>query len=66
MKDLIEALQIFLKYSDLPSPTYCRFDTLYVIGVEDVSDSDRRRLGELGFHWDDREWTWQSFRFGSA
>lgn len=66
MKDLIEALNIFLKYKDLRWPTSCEHDELYIMGVtgEEVSEEDRKRLYELGFIC--VEGAWMSVRFGSA
>jgi len=70
MKDLIEALTIFLKYTgDEYSPTHCEHDVLYVApGLEEdkVSEEDKVRLKELGFQWMDDGDCWGSFRFGSA
>jgi hypothetical protein len=68
MKDLIEALTIFLKYKDRPYPTGCEHDVLYVYGItkDEVSAEDQARLEELGFHWDAHDDNWQSFKYGSA
>jgi hypothetical protein len=69
MKDLIEALQIFLKYGDPRNPTHCEHDVMLVcIDPKLVSDEDKARLKELGF-FVGREFgdeAFQSFRFGSA
>lgn len=71
MKDLIEALNIFLKYQDEHWPTRCEHDVLCVVGIteEEVSEDDKRRLNELGFFFlEDAagEPGWGSFRFGIA
>lgn len=68
LKDLIEALQIFLKYSDEEYPTHCEHDVLMVIGIDEdqVSEEDKARLDELGFFWSDEHDCWSSFKFGSA
>lgn len=70
MKDLIEALQIFLKYGDPYSPTHCEHDVLTIVGISpnDVSDEDKARLDELGFIVGNEygEDEFMSFRFGSA
>lgn len=71
MKDLIEALTIFLKYKNLEWPTYCEHDVLYIMEVteEEVSEEDKKRLGELGFRFSensDAGPTWLSFKYGSA
>lgn len=71
MKDLIEALQIFLKYKDEEWPVHCEHDILCIMGVtyEEVSEEDRKRLDELSFVWlEDAcgEPGWASYRFGSA
>lgn len=51
MKELIEALQIFLKYKDEKYPFHCEHDELTVCGYDEVefSEADLRRLSELGF-----------------
>jgi len=70
MEDLIEALQIFLKYANEDySPVNCSHDQLYVgcgINFEDVSEEDVKRLDELGFFWSDEDDGFISFRFGSC
>ena len=68
MKELIEALQIFLKYGNPSCPTYCEHDVLYICGIspEDVSEEDKKRLDELGFFEDELEDGFQSFKYGSA
>lgn len=66
MKDLIEALTIFLKYGNPDCPTHCEHDELYVmIDYADVSDEDKARLAELGFR-ENNLGMFSSFRFGSA
>lgn len=52
MKDLIEALQIMMKYcGDDLYPTHCEDDTLCFpnIDYDAVSDEDKKRLEKLGF-----------------
>lgn len=51
MKDLIEALNIFLKYGDVKYPFHCEHDILHVHGYEPeiFSEEDKDRLEELGF-----------------
>lgn len=50
MEELIEALQIFLKYDNPSYPTHCEHDYLYVdIHPDKVSEEDKKRLDELGF-----------------
>ena len=68
MKDLIEALNIFLKYTDTRYPTHCSHDQLSIMEVEegDVSKEDIQRLDELGFFWSESDDCFISFRFGSA
>lgn len=66
MRDLIEALQIFLKYGDPFTPTHCEHDEMFVmIDPDTVSQADRMRLEELSFTPAD-DGTFSSFRFGSA
>ena len=67
MEDLIEALQIFLKYENPHSPTNCAHDELTVcIEAEKVSADDKKRLEELGFHHFEGDDCFKSFRFGSC
>ena len=67
MSDLIKALQIFLKYSDPRNPTNCSHDE-FVVCVEPavVSEEDRKKLHKLGFHANEEEEHFYSFRFGSC
>lgn len=51
MKDLIEALQILLKYGNPAYPTHCEHDELTIHGYdpEKFSEEDKQRLQQLGF-----------------
>lgn len=72
MTDLIEALQIFLKYWDPVCPFNCSHDVLYVnIDPKLVTDEkDLARLEELGFFSgegsSDYEGGFYSYRYGSC
>jgi len=69
MKNLIEALQIFAKYTDTKYPTWCRHDELHVaVNYELVSDKDIDRLAELGFMTtdEDGEKEFYSFHYGNC
>lgn len=70
MTDLIEALQILLKYGNPNCPTHCEHDVLMICGIEpqDVSDEDKEKLEELGFFVSDEygEEMFKSFKFGSC
>lgn len=64
---LIEALQIFLKYGNPEWPTHCEHDVLTVdIRPELVSDEDIEKLNELGFHVNEDDDDFQSYKFGSC
>jgi len=66
MKELIEALQIFLKYSNEKYPTSCEHDEMYVhVSPSIVSGADKERLEELGFEPTDID-NFVSNKFGSA
>lgn len=67
MAELIEALQIFLKYGDVSYPFHCEHDVLTICGYDAdvVSKTDKARLDELGFFVGDFD-SFQSYRFGSA
>lgn len=72
MKELIEALTIFLKYKDVVTPTHCEHDVLQVMAIteDEVSEEDRKRLGELHFIWSKTgnggDGCWVSYWYGSA
>ena len=74
MSDLIEALQILLKYGNPEYPTHCEHEELTInpeIYYGDVSPEDRKRLEELGFFigyldGEESESVFQSFRFGGC
>ena len=70
MDDLIEALQIFRKYTDTKYPTNCSHDEMAIMEVEPsgVCKEDVERLDELGFFIseDGDDSYFMSFRFGSA
>lgn len=68
MKDLIKALQIFLKYADAYSPTFCNYDEFCIahINPNDVSKKDKADLEKLGFLVDEEEERFMSFRYGSS
>jgi len=64
MKDLIEALPIFLKYGNPASPTNCQHDELWVdVSPELVSEEDLKKLDK--FFPDDDE-GFSSFRSESC
>lgn len=67
MKDLIEALQILLKYGNPIHPTRCEHDEMAVdIDPSLVSEEDIKELDDLGFFPDEDESDFKSFRFGSC
>ncbi|WP_455621602.1 hypothetical protein [Parabacteroides sp.] len=67
MKDLIEALTIFLKYGDPKYPTCCEREELHVnINPNKVSEEDKNRLDELDFFVNEELDCFSSFRFGSC
>lgn len=51
MRDLIEALAIFMKYSDAKHPSTCEHDMFFIncVKPDDVSNDDLHRLDVLGF-----------------
>lgn len=66
MKDLIAALQIFLKHSDSQYPTHCEHDELIVaVDPAKVSAEDRAELERLSFLVHDDGYFY-SYRFGSC
>jgi len=51
MEQLIQALQILLKYGNPPYPTHCVHDELIIVGIEPeiISQEDKDKLKEPGF-----------------
>jgi hypothetical protein len=68
MEQLIEALNIFLKYGNPTYPTHCEHDILAVVDYSksDIPKADRKRLKELGFFWSNEDEAFISYRYGSA
>lgn len=74
MSDLIEALQILLKYGNPNRPTHCEHDILMICGInpQDVSNEDKEKLEKLGFFVSESldygfdEKMFKSFKFGSC
>ena len=68
MKDLIEALQIFLKYTNVKYPTHCEHDVMYIMDVDpiSVSQEDLMKLEKLGFFVSEEDEGFISYKFGSA
>lgn len=67
MEQLIEALQIFLKYSNEDYPTGCEHDVLYIyVDPDVVTEEDKQRLEELGFSPADFGGAFESTKYGSA
>ena len=67
MKDLLEAIAIFAKYTDAQHPTCCEHDVLYVlVDPAQVPDIEKARLDALGFSASARDQNFYSHRFGSA
>lgn len=69
MENLIEALQIFLKYGNPTYPTHCEHDTLHICDYEwdKISKKDQEALEELGFfNSEDSDEGIISFKYGSA
>jgi len=70
LDDLIKALQILRKYGSPNYPTHCEHDIMIICGISpaDVSEEDKKKLDDLGFHTTHEygEEQFASFRFGSA
>lgn len=67
MKDLIESLQILIKYQrPTANPTHCEHDIMVMMVDDEVSEEDIDRLDQLGFNWNDEHECYTSYRFGSA
>lgn len=67
MRDLIEALTIFAKYTDARYPTTCEHGILYlnVVHRAQMTPEDFLRVQQLGFVWDEDIPAFASTRFGS-
>lgn len=70
MRELIQALEIFLKYlGDKPYPTHCEHDVLLVlVSPSDVTEEDKKTLEKLHFYSDSVEFEdcFYSFYYGNA
>ena len=68
MNELIQALNIFLKYANLDYPTICEHDVLIIAGVrkDAMTEEDTNTVTDLGFYWSDHYDGWVSTKFGSA
>jgi hypothetical protein len=70
MEELIEALQILLKYGNPVNPTHCEHDVLMICGIlpSDVSEKDKKKLDELGFFvsYEFGDESFVSYKFGSC
>lgn len=68
MEQLIQALQIFLKYGNPGYPTICGHNELIICGIkpDDVSMEDIALLHELGFFIEGSREYFMSFKYGSA
>lgn len=67
MDDLIKALTILRKYGNPDYPTHCEHDELLVlIDPSKVSDEDVQELEKLGFHEENSQDCFVSYKFGSA
>ena len=68
MKELIEALQMFLAVRDIAYPTHCEHDEMWICGyaLEDFTPEQVQHLDDLGFFWDEDDESFKSFKYGSA
>lgn len=67
MDELIEALQIFKKYTNEKYPCWCAHDEFHIcVEPEEVSDEDIEKLEELGFEPDEETNDFCSFKYGSC
>ena len=67
MNDLIEALQIFVKYYNGKYPTGCEHDVLYIyVDPSEVPKNEWEYLERLGFIADVDNQRFYSYRYGSA
>jgi len=65
MENLIAALQIFLRYNNIPKPFYIHdgFMFIYDISPDEVTDADKQTLEELGFYIDKFENCFKSYKY---
>jgi hypothetical protein len=67
MEKLIEALNIFLKYGNKDYPFHCEHDQLTIdYDPSEFSKEDLGKLAELGFHADEDNSDFKSYRYGSC
>jgi hypothetical protein len=68
MENLIDALQIFLRYTNIPKPPrpfYMDdgYMVVYDISPDEVTDEDKQTLEELGFYIDKVENCFYSYKY---
>ena len=68
MKELIEALIVFQRYSENEYPTHCEHDALCVCHIEqsDMSEVDREYVEARSFFWNEEYDCWSSYKYGSC
>lgn len=68
LSEIVEILQIVLKYGDTLWPTICVRDKPWIcnVDVEAITAEDRVRLEELGLRYNDADKSYTSYAFGSA
>jgi len=67
LSNLIAGLMIFLKYGDISYPTHCEHDVMMVcVSPDKVSKEDKLLLEKYGFHVDEDDDCFKSYRYGSA
>lgn len=69
MLDLIKALNILLKYTDVEYPTQCEHDLLYIghgVNPKDMKVDDLDEFYNLGFEYSPELQCFFSYKFGSC
>ena len=71
MKDLIKALEIFIKYvGDINYPFHAEHDIIYVclndFHIKNMKQKDIKKLEELGFDWIEEREQFISYRYGDC
>jgi hypothetical protein len=63
MENLIAALQIFLRYTNVPKPFYIYDGYMVINGIspDEVTDEDKQTLEELGFFVNEYENCFKSY-----
>lgn len=67
MEDFIKALNIFMKHGNVTYPFSCEYEVLYIFPASnDFTEEEFKELDDLGFHYNEEDENFYSFKYGSC